>query len=77
MAEVKFQKGSEEWQMFVDYWNLCQKHWNVEYTDEYWENLIEDANKFCEKYKDYKFARQVALAFLNTQEIIFKEMKKE
>ena len=35
MASVKFSKGSEEWQMFIDYWNLCQKHWQVESTDEY------------------------------------------
>ena len=73
MASVKFSKGSEEWQMFIDYWNLCQKHWQVESTDEYWENLIDDCNEFCEKYKDYKLARKIALAFCNAQEIFFKE----
>ena len=75
MAETKFQKGSEEWQMFIDYWNLCQKHWKVESTDEYWENLIDDANSFCEKYKDYVLAKNIAIAFMNTQEILYKERK--
>ena len=75
MAEVKFGKGSEEWQMFVDYWNLCQKHWQVESTDEYWENLIDDCNEFCKKYKDYALARQVALAFCNAQEKNLKESR--
>ena len=45
----------------------------VENTDEYWENLIDDCNEFCEKYNDYKLARKIALAFCNAQEIIFKE----
>ena len=26
----KFQKGSEMWAMFVEYWDLVQKYWNVE-----------------------------------------------
>ena len=34
MAEVKFAKGSEEWQMFMDFWALCQKYWEPEETDE-------------------------------------------
>lgn len=75
MAEVKFGKGSEEWQMFVDYWNLCQKHWQVENTDEYWENLIDDCNEFCEKYKDYKLAREIAFGFCNAQEKNLKESR--
>ena len=75
MASVKFSKGSEEWQMFIDYWNLCQKHWQVESTDEYWENLIDDCNEFCEKYKDYKLAREIAMAFCNAQEKNLKESR--
>lgn len=35
MSAVKFSKGSEEWMMFTDFWQLCQKHWEVELTDEY------------------------------------------
>ena len=68
MAEVKFSKGSEEWLMFMDYWNLCQKHWQVEDSDSYWEQLVNDTNRFYEKYKSIEFARHVALAFINTQE---------
>ena len=75
MASVKFSKGSEEWQMFIDYWNLCQKHWQVESTDEYWENLIDDCNEFCEKYKDYKLSREIARGFCNAQEKNLKESR--
>ena len=36
----KFQKGSEMWSMFVEYWDLVQKYWNVEDVDEYWDCMI-------------------------------------
>jgi sulfur relay (sulfurtransferase) DsrC/TusE family protein len=73
MSAVKFNKGSEEWMMFTDFWQLCQKHWEVELTDEYWEKLIDDANTFYEKYKEIPLARRMINAFLNTQEEIYRE----
>ena len=69
MAAVKFSKGSEEWMMFTDFWKLCQKHWEVELTDEYWEQLIrKDATEFEQKYKSIPLARNMIKAFLDTQE---------
>lgn len=73
MAEFRFQKGTEEWLMFMDYWNLCQKHWVVEKADDYWEQLIKDANEFIAKYDTIKLAKNMALALVNTQEQILKE----
>ena len=73
MAEQKFGKGTEEWLMFMDYWNLCQKHWVVEKVDDYWEQLIKDANEFIAKYDTIKLAKNLALALVNTQEQILKE----
>jgi hypothetical protein len=73
MAEVKFGKGSEEWLMFMDYWNLCQKHWQVEHGDAYWEQLIDDTNRFFEKYKSIELARHLTLALVDTQEILSKK----
>lgn len=73
MAEFRFQKGTEEWLMFMDYWNLCQKHWVVEKVDDYWEQLIKDANEFIAKYDTIKLAKNLALALVNTQEQILKE----
>ena len=73
MAAVRFSKGSEEWLLFMDFWQLCQKHWKVELTDKYWEKLIDDANTFYEKYKEIPLARRMINAFLNTQEEIYRE----
>lgn len=73
MAEFKFQKGTEEWLMFMDYWNLCQRHWIVEKADDYWEQLIRETNVFIAKYENIELAKNMALAFMNTQEQKLKE----
>lgn len=73
MAGVKFLKGSEEWQMFMDYWNLCQKFWSIEDNDEYWDNLAMEIDAFAKKYNKDLFAVNIAMAFLNTQDARYKE----
>lgn len=40
----KFQRESEMWLMFTEYWKLVQKYWNVEDVDEYWDCLIRDCD---------------------------------
>ena len=57
MASKKFNKGSEEWMMFTDFWNLCQKYWVVEDSDEYWESVISSANDFYKKYNHILLSR--------------------
>ena len=68
MAEVKFDKGSEEWQMFVEYWQMCQKFWEPEVTEEYWQQLVKAMNDFYEKFKNIPLARKLAVAFGDTQD---------
>ena len=65
MAGVKFNKGSEEWLMFMDFWNLCQSFWNPETSEKYLDDLMNKANEFCEKYKDIKLARGMAKEFVS------------
>ncbi len=67
MAEVKFPKGSEEWQMFTDFWKLCQKYWIVENSDDYWDSLVDNAGDFMNKYDTY-FAKQLAIGFVESQD---------
>jgi len=62
MAEKRFLKGSEEWQMFQDYWNLCQSFWEPEYTDEYWAAVVKAEESFVEKYKT-EFAAELVRVF--------------
>lgn len=72
---MALERGTEEFELFGDYFKICKKYWQVESTDEYWENLIDDCNEFCEKYKDYKLAREIARAFCNAQEKNLKESR--
>ena len=73
MAEVKFSKGSEEWLMFTDFWQLCQKYWEVERSDEYWESLIDCTNDFYEKYRSIPLARRLSFALIEAMEDIYKK----
>lgn len=68
MASEKFERGSEEWMMFTDFWNLCQKYWLVENTDEYWDSLVNSAREFYEKYKNIHLSENLAIALLNSQD---------
>lgn len=77
MAEVKFNKGSEEWLMFMDFWNLCQKYWITEESDDYWNNFCNDTDKFCEKYKGILLARRLALAIIEVKELEHLKLKEQ
>lgn len=68
MAEVKFGKGSEEWMMFTDFWKLCQKYWQVEDSDEYWDELIKDTQDFYRTYRDVLLSRFLANALTECKE---------
>lgn len=77
MSAVKFSKGSEEWMMFTDFWQLCQKHWEVELTDKYWDDLISDANDIYAKYSKIPLARRMINAFLNVKEEEYRKKLEE
>lgn len=76
MAEVKFTKGSEEWQMFMDYWALCQKYWKPEESDEWWEEALHDIDAFSKKYGSTVFVRGICMALVNELESKAKSRKK-
>lgn len=68
MASVKFEKGSQEWTLFQDYWKLCQEFWETEGNDEYWQQAVKAADDFIKKYrgKNEFFARKLASALMDT-----------
>lgn len=61
-AELK--KGSEEWEMFQDYWKLCKEVWLPEENDEYWKMVADQAEEFHKKYKT-SFSKDLAVALVN------------
>ena len=77
MAGVRFEKGSEEWALFMDFWQICQKYWGVEDNDDYWQEFLKDADVFYKKYRSIPFAGRVIIAFIETQEQQLKESKRK
>ena len=67
MAEKKFPKGSEEWMMFMDFWALCQKYWEPEKSDTWWEKVIDETASFVNKYGT-NFAKRLGLALIDDLE---------
>ena len=53
MAYKKFTKETKEFQMFQEFWTIFQNFGQVENTEEYWNDFINNARKFAEKYGDY------------------------
>lgn len=48
MTDYKF--TPDERQMFADFYHLCQKHWIVQDSDEYWNAVIDATDDFTAKY---------------------------
>ena len=65
--EKKFAKGSSEWMMFMDYWALCQKYWEPDDNDDYWESVVKETDVFYRKYNS-EFAKLLALTLVNELE---------
>ena len=57
--EKKFEKGSEDWQFFMDYWNFRQKWYEPEESDNWFEELKEAADELKMKYDKTKCRKYV------------------
>ena len=68
MASQKFEKDSEEWKMFMDFWQLCQRHWIPDSSEEYWQAFTDETNEFYKKHPD-TFSRALG-------NVLHKEMEK-
>lgn len=72
MAKVKFNENNVEWGIMRDFFNLCQDYWIPEplqkdNPDDYWGKLIKAADAFIAKYDGNTFARNLAMALMDTK----------
>lgn len=65
---MALEKGTEEFMMMGDFFNIMKKFWKVQNEDSYWDNLRVTGNEFVKKYKDIPFAKGLMLALLDEQE---------
>ena len=69
------EKGSKDWEMFADYFNLCRKFWDVpEKDDSYYDALMEEAKQFQQKYESGDgFARSLHDALVDRVQKVWRE----
>lgn len=70
--EKQFQKGTEEFQMFADFYELCKKFWIPEEADEYWEKLLYESESFYRKYNS-AYAKHLAIGLLEALDELSKK----
>lgn len=79
MAAVKLEKGTEPFQMFTDFWRLCQLYGQPESGEKYWSDMNNDFTAFVNQYEELdgkdriwgKLARQAALGFMKSASEIY------
>lgn len=76
MASKRFERNSEEFYFFGDYWNLAQKYFIPEDGEEYWQDLIDDCSKLADKYKG-TFYQQMIVGLQLALETVYKEERGE
>lgn len=64
-------KADAEFQMFTDYYKIYQDFYEPEDDDNYWQGLIRAVDTFYKKYNT-KFAKDLAIAYLNSREELYK-----
>lgn len=62
MGKKNIQSGTEEFELFQDYWNLYKNNALVENNAEYFEKVVQDTEKFYQKYKT-PFAKELGVAY--------------
>lgn len=72
MAGKKFEKGSEEFRFFGEFWQMVQKYYLPDNSGEYWTPLLTDAAMLGKKY-DGIFYRNIIQGFINYAEQYCKE----
>lgn len=75
MAEGNFAQGSEEYVMFADFWKLCKKYWIPEKSDEWWDEVLKEIDRFIKKYGSTAFVRGLGLALVDELEAKYLRLK--
>lgn len=67
MAAQRFDRGSKEFAMFMDFWAICQKYWIPDDSPNYWDDAVQECRSFSEKYGT-GFASRLSIALIRDLE---------
>lgn len=76
MAKAMFAKESEEFQMFGEFHGICKRFWIPSDCEEYWDELIGEAQKFSLKYNSLYATHLVIGLTRAMEEIVEKKLEK-
>lgn len=61
MASLDMSKGSDGFNMMGDVFQFLKKYGTAEKSDEYWEAVVAEHQKLCEKYKENKSVQHLLI----------------
>lgn len=63
--EQEFKKGSLERAFFSEFYELCEKYWVPDDSDDYWKSMIRDTEVLNEKYKELQpLSKEIIVGFV-------------
>ena len=78
MASKKFEKGSEEWQFFNDYYTFRQQYYEADNGEKWFEEMVRVGEEIIEKYHNTEIAKFVqSLVFSHFEDVEMRWKKKE
>ena len=72
MATKKFEKGSEEWQLFNDYYKFRQQFYEADNNEEWFQGMVNAGDELISKYANTsiaKYAQSLVLSHLEDVEL--------
>ena len=77
MASKKFEKGSEEWQFFNDYYKFRQQYYEADNGEKWFEEMVRVGEEIIEKYHNTEIAKFVqSLVFSHFEDVEMRWKKK-
>ena len=77
MASKKFEKGSEEWQFFNDYYKFRQQYYEADNGEKGFEEMVRVGEEIIEKYHNTEIAKFVqSLVFSHFEDVEMRWKKK-
>jgi hypothetical protein len=70
MASKKFEKGSEEWQFFSDYYKFRQQFYEADNGDDWFDEMMHMGELLIEKYEHTNISKYVqSLVFSHFEDV--------
>ena len=63
--QKKYGKGTQEFNFFMEFWQLLQKYAEPDGIDSFWDEAIHSFSALQEKYKDVFFTKNIIVGYMD------------